>query len=180
MHQDLRKSHAEALIDIGFDGYALGGLSVGEDKSMMQEMTEATIPHLPEDFSRYLMGVGTPEDLVEGVYRGVDMFDCVMPTRNARNGTMFTSTGKVVIKNSRYRDDKKPLDPNCNCYTCRNYSRAYLRHLFQCREILSYHLNTIHNLHYYLNLMAGMRKAIDNDNFPTFRKDFYARLEEGE
>ena len=177
MDPGLRKAHAEALIDIGFDGYALGGLSVGEDKSMMQEMTEATIPHLPEDFSRYLMGVGTPEDLVEGVYRGVDMFDCVMPTRNARNGTMFTSTGKVVIKNARYRDDKKPLDPNCNCYTCRNYSRAYLRHLFQCREILSYHLNTIHNLHYYLNLMAGMRKAIENDRFSTFRNDFYGRLE---
>ena len=177
MDPELRKAHAEALIDIGFDGYALGGLSVGEDKAMMQEMTEATIPHLPEDFSRYLMGVGTPEDLVEGVYRGVDMFDCVMPTRNARNGTMFTSTGKVVIKNARYRDDKKPLDPNCDCYTCRNYSRAYLRHLFQCREILSYHLNTIHNLHYYLNLMAGMRKAIENDSFSSFRNDFYGRLE---
>jgi queuine tRNA-ribosyltransferase len=176
MHHDLRKAHAEALIDIGFDGYAIGGLSVGEDKVMMQEMTEATIPHLPEDFSRYLMGVGTPEDLVEGVYRGVDMFDCVMPTRNARNGTMFTSTGKVVIKNARYRDDKRPLDPNCNCYTCRNYSRAYLRHLFQCREILSYHLNTIHNLHYYLQLMSQMREAIEKDCFSAFRNDFYGRL----
>ncbi len=176
MHHDLRKAHAEALIDIGFDGYAIGGLSVGEDKAMMQDMTEATIPHLPEDYSRYLMGVGTPEDLVEGVYRGVDMFDCVMPTRNARNGTMFTSTGKVVIKNARYRDDKQPLDPNCDCYTCRNYSRAYLRHLFQCREILSYHLNTIHNLHYYLHLMAGMRKAIEKDCFSAFRNDFYGKL----
>lgn len=177
MHPDLRQAHAEALIDIGFDGYAIGGLSVGEDKSMMQDMTEATIPHLPEDFSRYLMGVGTPEDLVEGVYRGVDMFDCVMPTRNARNGTMFTSKGKVVIKNARYREDKEPLDPNCDCYTCRNYSRAYLRHLFQSREILSYHLNTIHNLHYYLHLMARIRKAIENDNFTAFRNDFYGRLE---
>lgn len=177
MHPDLRQAHAEALIDIGFDGYAIGGLSVGEDKSMMQEMTEATIPHLPEDFSRYLMGVGTPQDLVEGVYRGVDMFDCVMPTRNARNGTMFTSRGKVVIKNAKYRDDKRPLDPDCDCYTCRNYSRAYLRHLFQSREILSYHLNTIHNLHYYLHLMAGIRKAIENDNFTAFRNDFYGRLE---
>ncbi len=176
MHQDLRKEHAESLIDIGFDGYAIGGLSVGENKSMMQDMTEATIPHLPEDFSRYLMGVGTPEDLVEGVYRGVDMFDCVMPTRNARNGTMFTSKGKVVIKNAKYRDDKRPLDSDCNCYTCRNYSRAYLRHLFQSREILSYHLNTIHNLHYYLHLMAGIRKAIENDSFTTFRNDFYGRL----
>jgi queuine tRNA-ribosyltransferase len=177
MHHDLRKAHAETLIDIGFDGYAIGGLSVGEDKAIMQDMTEATIPHLPEDYSRYLMGVGTPEDLVEGVYRGVDMFDCVMPTRNARNGTMFTSTGKVVIKNAKYRDDKRPLDPNCNCYTCRNYSRAYLRHLFQCREILSYHLNTIHNLHYYLHLMAGMREAIEKDCFSSFRNDFYGRLE---
>ncbi|MEN8200314.1 MAG: tRNA guanosine(34) transglycosylase Tgt [Thermodesulfobacteriota bacterium] len=177
MHPELRKGHTEALIDIGFDGYAIGGLSVGEDKSMMQEMTEATTPHMPEDFSRYLMGVGTPEDLVEGVYRGVDMFDCVMPTRNARNGTLFTSTGKVVIKNARYRDDKAPLDESCNCYTCRNYSRAYLRHLFQCREILSYHLNTIHNLHYYLNLMAGIRQAIENDSFSAFRNDFYGRLQ---
>ncbi len=173
MDPELRKMHAQSLIDIGFDGYAIGGLSVGEDKAMMQEMTAATIPHLPEDYSRYLMGVGTPEDLVEGVYRGVDMFDCVMPTRNARNGTMFTSTGRVVIKNARYRDDKGPLDPNCDCYTCRNYSRAYLRHLFQCREILSYHLNTIHNLHYYLNLMAQMRKAIEDDRFSAFRNDFY-------
>ena len=177
MHHDLRKSHAESLIDIGFDGYAIGGLSVGEDKAMMQDMTEATIPHLPEDHSRYLMGVGTPEDLVEGVYRGVDMFDCVMPTRNARNGTLFTSRGKVVIKNARYRDDREPLDPDCDCYTCRNYSRAYLRHLFQCREILSYQLNTIHNLHYYLQLMEKMRKAIEKDSFSAFRNDFYGRLE---
>ena len=176
MHHDLRKEHAEALIDIGFDGYAIGGLSVGEEKTIMQDMTEATIPHLPEEYSRYLMGVGTPEDLIEGVYRGVDMFDCVMPTRNARNGTLFTSTGKVVIKNARYREDKRPLDPNCECYTCRNYSRAYLRHLFQCREILSYHLNTIHNLHYYLHLMAGMREAIEKDCFSTFRNDFYGKL----
>ncbi len=177
MHHDLRKLHAESLIEIGFDGYAIGGLSVGEDKAMMQDMTEATIPHLPEDYSRYLMGVGTPEDLVEGVYRGVDMFDCVMPTRNARNGTMFTSQGKVVIKNARYRDDKRPLDLDCDCYTCRHYSRAYLRHLFQCREILSYHLNTIHNLHYYLKLMEKMRQAIEKDSFSAFRNDFYGRLE---
>ncbi len=177
MHHDLRKEHAETLIDIGFDGYAIGGLSVGEEKPLMQDMTEATIPHLPEDYSRYLMGVGTPADLVEGVYRGVDMFDCVMPTRNARNGTMFTSKGKVVIKNARYRDDKRPLDENCDCYTCRNYSRAYLQHLFKCREILSYHLNTIHNLHYYLHLMSEMREAIEKDCFSTFRNDFYGKLE---
>ncbi len=177
MDKELRKRHAESLVDIGFDGYAIGGLSVGEDKESMQEMTAATTAHLPEDHARYLMGVGTPQDLVEGVYRGVDMFDCVMPTRNARNGTLFTSTGKIVIKNAQYRNDKEPLDAECDCYTCRNYSRAYLRHLFVSREILSYHLNTIHNLHYYLNLMATMRRSIEKDSFASFRKDFYGKLE---
>lgn len=177
MYSELRKQSARDLLDIGFDGYAIGGLSVGESKEQMQEMTEATVPHLPEDYPRYLMGVGTPEDLVEGVWRGIDMFDCVMPTRNARNGTMFTSKGKVVIKNAQYREDKRPLDENCSCYTCRNYSRAYLRHLFQSREILSYHLNTIHNLHYYIDLMQGIRKALEKDAFAEFRKDFYGRLE---
>ena len=177
MYSELREQSAKDLLDIGFDGYAIGGLSVGESKEQMQEMTEATVPHLPEDFPRYLMGVGTPEDLVEGVWRGIDMFDCVMPTRNARNGTMFTSKGKVVIKNSQYREDKRPLDENCSCYTCSNYSRAYLRHLFQSREILSYHLNTIHNLHYYIDLMQGIRNALEKDAFAEFRKDFYGRLE---
>ncbi|MBW1634956.1 MAG: tRNA guanosine(34) transglycosylase Tgt, partial [Deltaproteobacteria bacterium] len=131
MYPELRQAHIEELMEIGFDGYAIGGLSVGEEKNLMHDMTEATTPHMPEDFPRYLMGVGTPADLVEGVWRGVDMFDCVMPTRNARNGTLFTSNGKVVIKNARYRDDKNPLDGECDCYTCRNYSRGYLRHLFQ-------------------------------------------------
>lgn len=177
MFPDLREEHAKSLIDIGFDGYALGGLSVGEEKELMYDMTEATTPHLPEEYSRYLMGVGTPEDLVEGVWRGVDMFDCVMPTRNARNGTLFTSKGKITIKNAKYREDPKPLDESCDCYTCRNYSRAYLRHLFHSREILSYHLNTIHNLHFYLNLMDGIRKSIENDSFAQFRKDFYGNLE---
>jgi queuine tRNA-ribosyltransferase len=177
MYAELRRQSAAELIDIGFDGYAIGGLSVGEEKNLMHEMTEATVAHLPRDFAVYLMGVGTPEDLVEGVRRGVDMFDCVMPTRNARNGTLFTSRGKVVIKNSRYRQDKKPLDESCGCYTCRNYSRAYLRHLFVSREILSYHLNTIHNLHFYLDLMGQIRKAIEIDGFAQFRKDFYGRLE---
>lgn len=177
MYEDMRKEHAAALQEIGFDGYALGGLSVGEEKELMYDMTEATTPHLPEEYSRYLMGVGTPEDLVEGVWRGIDMFDCVMPTRNARNGTLFTSTGKVTIKNARYREDKRPLDENCDCYTCRNYSRAYLRHLYHSREILSYHLNTIHNLHFYIKLMEGIRTAIENDSYASFRKDFYGRLE---
>ncbi len=177
MFPELRKRAAEDLVDIGFDGYALGGLSVGESKTLMHEMTEATVPYLPHDYPVYLMGVGTPEDLVEGVWRGVDMFDCVMPTRNARNGTLFTSRGKVVIKNAAHREDERPLDEECSCYTCRNYSRAYLRHLFQAREILAYHLNTIHNLHYYLHLMADIRKAIEKDSFGQFRKDFYGRLE---
>jgi queuine tRNA-ribosyltransferase len=177
MYPELRRAHIEELTEIGFDGYAIGGLSVGEEKTLMYDMMEATAPYLPEDFPRYLMGVGTPGDLVEGVWRGVDMFDCVMPTRNARNGTLFTSKGKVVIKNARYRDDKNPLDGECDCYTCRNYTRGYLRHLFQSREILSYHLNTIHNLHYYLNLMADVRSAVEEDTFAQFRKDFYSKLE---
>lgn len=176
MFADLRRSAAEALIDIGFDGYAIGGLSVGESKTLMHEMTEATVPHLPADYPVYLMGVGTPADLIEGVWRGIDMFDCVMPTRNARNGTLFTSQGKVIIKNSCYREDQRPLDEACSCYTCRHYSRAYLRHLFVSQEILSYQLNTIHNLHYYIHLMAGIREAIEKDRFAQFRKDFYSRL----
>jgi len=175
MYPDLRAAAAAELQDIGFDGYALGGLSVGEPKELMYEMVEATVEHLDPERPVYLMGVGTPEDLVEGVYRGVDMFDCVMPTRNARNGMLFTSSGRLVIKNSRYRDDPRPVDEACGCYTCRHYSRAYLRHLFQCREILASQLNTIHNLHYYCALMAGMRKAIEQDRFAEFRADFYRR-----
>ena len=177
MYPELRRRSAEELIDIGFDGYAIGGLSVGESKQQMYDMTEATVAHLPDDQPVYLMGVGTPEDLVEGVWRGVDMFDCVMPTRNARNGTLFTAAGKVVIKNSRYREDHGPVDERCACYTCRNYSRAYLRHLFVSREILAYNLNTIHNLYYYLNLMREIREAIENDRLAAFRNDFYGRLE---
>lgn len=174
MYPDLRQQAAEELIEIGFDGYAMGGLSVGEPKELMYEMTEATVQHLPETHPVYLMGVGTPEDLVESVYRGVDMFDCVMPTRNARNGMLFTSQGRLVIKNSRYREDRRPPDEQCSCYTCRNYSRAYLRHLFMSREILAYQLNSIHNLHYYCSLMADIRNAIEQDNFTMFRKNFYA------
>jgi len=180
MFPDLRQKAAEELITIGFDGYALGGLSVGEPKSLMYEMTEATIQHLPVDFPVYLMGVGTPADLVEGVYRGIDMFDCVMPTRNARNGMLFTSRGRLVIKNSCYRDDQRPLDEHCSCYTCQHYSRAYLRHLFMSREILAYQLNSIHNLHYYCSLMGDMRLAIEQNCLPAFRSDFYAMQENDE
>ncbi len=175
MYTDLRKESAQELVDTGFDGYAIGGLSVGEPKELMLSMLEATVPHLPTDRPVYLMGVGTPEDLVEGVRRGVDMFDCVMPTRNARNGMLFTSQGRLVIKNARYRDDPRPVDEECTCYTCRHYSRAYLRHLFQSREILASQLNSIHNLHYYCALMAAMRDAIAEDRFDEFRRQFYAR-----
>jgi len=178
MYPDLRALAVEQLIDIGFDGYALGGLSVGEPHDLMMEITEQTAKLLPRNYPIYLMGVGTPGDLVESVYRGVDMFDCVMPTRNARNGMLFTSRGRVVIKNSQYSSDPGPPDENCDCYTCRNYSRAYLRHLYMSREILAYHLNTIHNLHYFVGLMQEMRKAIADDSFLRFRKNFYALREE--
>jgi queuine tRNA-ribosyltransferase len=175
MYMDLRKQAAEELIDIGFDGYALGGLSVGESNELMYDITEHTTPLLPQDYPIYLMGVGTPEDLVESVYRGVDMFDCVMPTRNARNGMLFTSAGRVVIKNAQYQKDPRPVDEACDCYTCRNYSRAYLRHLYMAREILASHLNTVHNLHYFVNLMKNIRTAIEEDRFELFRQDFYSK-----
>ena len=178
MYPDLRSLAVEQLLDIGFDGYAMGGLSVGEPHELMQDITEHTAEILPQDHPIYLMGVGTPEDLVESVYRGVDMFDCVMPTRNARNGMLFTSRGRVVIKNSQYSNDPRPPDENCRCYTCRNYSRAYLRHLYMSREILAYHLNTIHNLYYFVRLMRSMRDAIENDTFLRFRNNFYAMHEE--
>lgn len=174
MYPDLRQRTARTLVEAGFDGYALGGLSVGEPKELMYGMIEASVVCLPDDQPVYLMGVGTPEDLVEAVYRGVDMFDCVMPTRNARNGMLFTSRGRIVIKNACYHDDPGPIDDLCDCHTCRNYSRAYLRHLFMSRELLAYQLNSIHNLHYYCSLMAGMREAIQRDEFLSFRDNFYA------
>jgi queuine tRNA-ribosyltransferase len=176
MHPDLRALSARTLVDMGFDGYAVGGLSVGEDKPLMREMTVAAVEHLPEDRPRYLMGVGAPEDLVFGVSAGIDMFDCVMPTRNARNGTLFTSRGKLVIKNARYERDPRPLDEGCACHTCANYSRAYLRHIFMSGEMLASRLNTVHNLHYYLGLMSGMREAIDRGAFEGFKRGFLAGL----
>jgi len=177
MFPDLRKQSAEELIEIGFDGYAIGGLSVGEGAELMYEMMEQTLPHLPSTAPRYIMGVGTPENLVEAVARGADMFDCVMPTRNARNGVLFTGFGKISIKQARFREESGPIDPSCTCYVCRNYSRAYLRHLYQSNEILASVLNTHHNLHYYLNLMALMRSAIENNRFADFRTDFYRMRE---
>jgi queuine tRNA-ribosyltransferase len=179
MHPDLRRQSAEQLMDIGFDGYALGGLSVGEEAERMYEMMDVALPLLPVDRPRYVMGVGTPENLVEGIARGVDMFDCVMPTRNARNGTLFTSFGKISIKQARYADDANPIDPECDCYVCRHYSRAYLRHLFQSNEILASMLNTRHNLHYYLNLMNEARTAIEQGRFGAFRTDFFQRRNAG-
>jgi queuine tRNA-ribosyltransferase len=175
MHPDLRAGSVDDLLEIGFEGYAIGGLSVGEEADLMYEVMENTLPLLPKDRPRYVMGVGTPENLIEGVSRGVDMFDCVMPTRNARNGVLFTSFGKVSIKQARYLADPLPADPDCSCYVCRNYSRAYLRHLYQSNEILASVLNTHHNLHYYLSLMQGVRDALDQGLFGEFKKDFYRK-----
>ncbi len=163
IYEDLRQNSVKNIVGIGFDGYAIGGLSVGEDKEQMYKMTGYTAPLLPSDKPRYLMGVGTPEDIVQCVSMGVDMFDCVMPTRNARNGCLFTSNGKVNIRNARFAKDENPLDTNCNCYTCKNFSLAYLRHLFVSDEILSLRLNTIHNIHYYISLMREIRSAIAED-----------------
>lgn len=170
---DLRQRSLQELQQIGFDGYALGGLSVGEEKLVMHEVMDACSDLLPPDYPRYIMGIGTPEDLVEAVWRGYDMFDCVMPTRNARNGMLFTSQGRVNIKRKQYEDDQGPLDPDCGCSVCRTYSRAYLRHLFRSGEILSSVLNTHHNIAWYLNLMDRIRTAITQDTFEVFRKEFY-------
>jgi queuine tRNA-ribosyltransferase len=172
MYEDLRDISLNGLIDIGFDGYAIGGLSVGEPKEDMLRILAHTAPGMPLDKPRYLMGVGTPEDLVAAVAAGVDMFDCVMPTRNARNGWLFTRHGDIKLKNARHKTDTGPLDPDCNCYTCRNFSRAYLHHLHRLGEILGARLNTIHNLHYYQELMAGMRSAIEQGRFAEFVEEF--------
>ena len=175
MHANLRMESLAGLKEIGFDGYALGGLSVGESEAERLAVLEAVAHAMPKDRPRYLMGVGTPEDLVEAVGQGIDMFDCVMPTRNARNGHLFTSEGVVRIRNSTYQDDTRPLDPQCDCYTCRNYSRAYLRHLDKCGEMLGPRLATLHNLHYYQSLMREMRTHIETGGFQAWARDFLAR-----
>lgn len=175
MYKHLRKESAEALKSLDFPGYAIGGLSVGEPKEQMLEMGEYTLPLLPYKKPKYIMGVGTPEDLVELISFGADMFDCVMPTRNARNGQLFIETGTINISNAQFRYDTRPIDENCSCYTCRNYSRAYLRHLYKSRELFVYRLNTIHNIHYYLNLTKQIRKAIIGDYFDDFKKEFYIK-----
>lgn len=177
MDPEKRKQSALDLLEFDFDGYAVGGLSVGEPKSLMFEMIDIIRPLIPKKYPVYVMGIGSPEDLVEGVARGIDMFDCVIPTRNARNGMLFTSFGHIVIKNSCFAEDPRPIDPTCSCYTCRNFSRAYLRHLFMAKELLAHRLNTIHNLHYFLYLMKEMREAIEKDNFESFRQEFYSKRE---
>ncbi len=175
MYPQLRDESLAGLTEIGFDGYAIGGLSVGEPKEEMLKILDHTTPRMPADRPRYLMGVGRPEDLVEGVRRGVDMFDCVMPTRNARNGHLFTSTGVIKIRNAVHRHDPAPLDAECDCYTCTNFSRAYLHHLDKCKEMLGAQLNTIHNLRHYQNLMSGLRTAIEQGKLSAFVNEFYRK-----
>jgi queuine tRNA-ribosyltransferase len=172
MYEPLRDESLGGLADIGFDGYAIGGLSVGEPKEDMLRILSHTAPQLPRDRPRYLMGVGTPEDLLDGVAAGIDMFDCVMPTRNARNGWLFTRFGDLKLRNARYRNDLEPVEPGCSCATCRQFSRAYLHHLQRVNEILGARLNTVHNLHFYLALMRDARGAIEAGRFETFRRDF--------
>lgn len=172
---DLRRQSINGLTSIGFDGYAIGGLAVGEPKEVMYDALREIPDMMPEDKPRYLMGVGRPEDILEGVLNGVDMFDCVMPTRNARNGHLFTSEGVVKIRNAKYAMDTRPLDPNCDCYCCRNFTRAYLHHLDKCGEMLGAHLNTIHNLHYYQHLMQQIRRHIEEGTLIDFARDFYDR-----
>jgi queuine tRNA-ribosyltransferase len=177
--KEFRKISAASLVEleyegVKFDGFAVGGLSVGEENQAMYDTVEFTTPFLPKDKPRYLMGVGTPEDIIECIDRGIDMFDCVMPTRNARNGYLFTSFGVLRIKNSKYKLDDNPIDPKCDCYTCRNFSRAYLNHLFRAKELTYFRLASIHNLHYYLTLVKESREAILSGRFKEFKKEFYS------
>ena len=174
MFKDLRQLSAQALTELDFNGYAIGGLSVGEPPEVMLGIADYTLPILPDGKPKYVMGVGTPKDLMELVALGADMFDCVLPTRNARNGQLFTRKGSINISNSRFKDDTDPLEQDCTCYTCQNYSRAYLRHLYMARELLAYRLNTIHNIHFFIDLMKQMRTAILADSFDGFKRNFYA------
>jgi queuine tRNA-ribosyltransferase len=171
-YPDLRRQNAEALVALDFPGYAIGGLAVGEPKAEMYKALDTVLPLLPDTRPRYLMGLGTPEDLAACVDRGVDMFDCVIPTRNGRNGTVYTREGKLVIKNAEYKNDPEPIDRDCACYSCRRFSRAYLRHLFQCGEMLGPRLATLHNIHFFLELMRQMRTAILADRFGRWKNDF--------
>ena len=173
MYKDLREQSAKEILELDLPGYAVGGLSVGEPKELMYEVLDYTVPLMPEDKPRYLMGVGSPDDLLEGVIRGIDMFDCVLPTRIARNGTAMTSVGKIVVRNAKYAKDFTPLDPNCDCYCCKNYTRAYIRHLVKANEILAARLITTHNLHFLLNLMKQVRQAIMEDRLLDFKEEFF-------
>lgn len=175
MYKDLREQSVKELLELDFPGYSVGGLSVGEPKELMNEVLDYTVPLLPKDKPRYLMGVGSPDALIDGVIRGIDMFDCVLPTRIARNGTCMTSQGKVVIKNAKYFDDFTPLDPECGCYTCKNYTKSYLRHLYKANEILSSRLLTTHNLYFLINLMKDVRQAIMDDRLLDFREEFFLK-----
>jgi len=171
-YEDLRRDCAKQLVDIDFDGYAVGGLSVGEPKNLRQDVLNFSVAYLPEDKPRYLMGVGTIEDIIDSVESGIDMFDCVIPTRYGRNGTAFTSAGKLVIRNAPFIEDFRPLDKNCSCYTCKNFSRAYLRHLFNTAEVLGLRLVSLHNIHFYLDVMEKVREAISQNRFKEFKKEF--------
>ncbi len=175
MYKDLREQSVKELLELDFPGYSIGGLSVGEPKELMNEVLDYTVPLLPKDKPRYLMGVGSPDALIDGVIRGIDMFDCVLPTRIARNGTCMTSQGKVAIKNAKYYDDFTPLDPECDCYTCKNYTKSYLRHLYKANEILSSRLLTTHNLYFLINLMKDVRQAIMDDRLLDFREEFFLK-----
>ncbi|MCP2521054.1 tRNA guanosine(34) transglycosylase Tgt [SCandidatus Aminicenantes bacterium Aminicenantia_JdfR_composite] len=177
---ELRKKSIEDLLGLEMDGYAIGGLCLGEPKSLMFEIIEKSTSNLPEDKPRYLMGAGYIEDILQAVELGIDLFDCVIPTRNARTGTLFTSKGRIVIKHAKYKDDSRPLDENCNCYTCRNFSRAYLRHLYEREEITSAILNTIHNLHFYLDIFKKIRQSIRLNSFKRFKNDILNNLKESE
>jgi len=179
MYESLRVCSARGLVDIEFDGYAIGGLSVGEPHEERDQVLDFTIPELPKDRPRYLMGVGRPQDIIAGVIRGIDMFDCVMPTRNARNGYLFTSRGVLKIRNARYASDTRPIDSECDCPACRNYSRAYIKHLERCNEILGARLMTMHNLRFYQNLMQGLRDAIDDDSLEAFVSEFLEKQSSG-
>ncbi|UMZ74018.1 tRNA guanosine(34) transglycosylase Tgt [Natranaerofaba carboxydovora] len=177
MYPDLRKKSAIETVNIGFPGYAIGGLSVGEPFELMKEMLEETVPFLPDTKPRYLMGVGSADYLVEGVYHGIDMFDCVLPTRIARNGTAMVRRGRLVVRNAQYSKDFRPIDESCGCYTCKNYTRAYIRHLIKANEILGFRLLTWHNLHFLIKLMGEIKKAIKDDDFIAFRENFFEQYE---
>ncbi len=176
IYKEIREASAKALVDLDFPGYAIGGLAVGEPKQVMFEMTDFCTDILPEQKPRYLMGVGMPDDILNAIERGVDMFDCVIPTRNARNGTVFTSQGKMVLKAARFKKDAQPIDPDCTCYTCQNFSRAYLRHLYNANEILGLHLATLHNVHFYLNLVSQARQAILQDRFKEWKEETVKKI----